>query len=291
MLRTLTRLFGRSRAAPGGGADPWADLARPMGGLRIVFGGWRDAVRPLPDGHVAVAVGDVHGEADMLAAMHDLLHRLRHDALPAEQAVHSAALIHLGDLIDRGPASFAALRLARDGVPGFETVTLIGNHEERLLELLDAGDPAIAEAWLGFGGDAVLRELGLRPQSDWLAQMRATVDADLVAWLAGRPRRHRIGALFFVHAGIDPARPLDAQTARDLVWIRRPFLDSTGPYPEAVAVIHGHTPTPRVDLDHPHRINIDSGAHGLGRLSALLVTGKRMRLIQVVDPSRSAADA
>lgn len=254
------------------------------------MGDWREAVRPLPDGHLAVAVGDVHGEADMLAVLHHALLRL----LPALQngdGLRAATLIHLGDLVDRGPAGLQALRLARDGVPGFETITLIGNHEERLLDLLDRDDPALTEAWLGFGGDAVLRELGLGAHPDWLAQLRAAIDPDLVAWLAERPRYHRIGALFFVHAGIDPARPLDAQSPRDLVWIRRPFLDSDGPYPEEVAVIHGHTPTPHVDLAHPHRINIDSGAHSLGRLSALVVAGPQMRLIQVVDPSRIPVDA
>jgi serine/threonine protein phosphatase 1 len=61
------------------------------------------------------------------------------------------------------------------------------------------------------------------------------------------------------------------------VW---PWLDSPGPYPENVAVIHGHTPVASVDLSHPHRVNLDSGAFRSGVLSALVVSEDRMRLVQ-----------
>jgi serine/threonine protein phosphatase 1 len=64
------------------------------------------------------------------------------------------------------------------------------------------------------------------------------------------------------------------------MWIRTPFLQSSGPYPESVAVIHGHTPQQAVGIDHPHRINLDTGAFQTGRLSALVIAGPRMRLVQ-----------
>ena len=34
------------------------------------------------------------------------------------------------------------------------------------------------------------------------------------------------GRRFFVHAGIDPNKPLDAQHDTDLLWIREPFLST-----------------------------------------------------------------
>jgi len=102
--------------------------------------------------------------------------------------------------------------------------------------------------------------------------------------LRGCPVTHRIGDLVFVHAGIDPQRPLAQQDRRALLWIRDPFLDWPGPFPEGVAVIHGHTPADRLDLDHPHRIDVDTGAFATGCLSAVLIHGDRMRGLRVWRP-------
>ena len=64
--------------------------------------------------------------------------------------------------------------------------------------------------------------------------------ADHVAWLRGLQTYHDDGRRLFVHAGIDPNRPLDRQDRHDLLWIREPFCPT-----HAIIgrfIVHGHTP-------------------------------------------------
>ncbi len=241
---------------------------------------WRPAIRPLPPGRAVAAIGDVHGHAELLAALHQLI-AAEFAALPAGT---ECTLIHLGDLVDRGPENRRALALARDGIPGVETITLLGNHDDRMLSVLDdAADRTGLEFWLTYGGDTVLAECGVTDilHGDWRAAARAAIGPEVLEWLRGCPVSHRIGDLLFVHAGIDPKRPLAEQERETLLWIRRPFLDWPGAFPENVAVIHGHTPADRLDLDHPHRIDVDTGAFATGCLSAVLIHGNRMRGLRV----------
>ncbi|KGM31236.1 metallophosphoesterase family protein, partial [Inquilinus limosus] len=169
------------------------------------------------------------------------------------------------------------------GRRGAETVTLFGNHDDRMLALLDgAADHNTLQFWLTYGGDRVLDECGVTEfDPDWRGRVRAAIGPDLLDWLRGCPVTHRIGDLFFVHAGIDPQVPLAQQDRHTLLWIREPFLDWRDPFPDGVAVIHGHTPVDRLDLDHPHRIDVDTGAFATGCLSAVLIHGDRMRGLRV----------
>lgn len=244
-----------------------------MTAIVVRRGDWLPAIRPLgPDAAVA-AVGDVHGHDDLFAALIDAL---------AEDVSASprATFVQLGDLVDRGPSSLAALRRARAGLACAASVTLMGNHEERMLRAL-GGDPDAQAGWLDFGGDATLESAGVDPDDpDWPARLRDALGDDLLGWLTALPLSHRIGGLLFVHAGIDPEAPLDRQLPKTLIWTRWPWLDSSGPYPEGVAVIHGHTPQAEVELTHKHRINLDTGAYRWGTLSGLVIAGDRMRLVQ-----------
>lgn len=239
---------------------------------------WLPAIRPLPVGQAVAAVGDVHGHDDLFEA---LLRGLAGEMAGAEKTI----FIQLGDLVDRGPDSRTALLRAKAGVsgvlPGATSITLMGNHEDRMLGAA-SGDPDARESWLDFGGRETLESFGVSSDDrDWPARLRDALTRDgLLTWLMALPSCYRFGPLLFVHAGIDPEIPLARQQARTLMWMRWPFLDSAGPYPEGVAVIHGHTPTTPVVLTHGHRINLDTGAFRTGVLSGLVISGERMRLVQ-----------
>lgn len=242
--------------------------------IEIVRTDWRPAIRSLEPGVFAAAIGDVHGHADLLEALQRALAEEIVACAPTE-----ATVVHLGDLIDRGPENRRTVALARAGIEGARNVTLLGNHEERMLdELAGEGDPS--ERWLAFGGGGLFVECGVAPGPDWRSAFRAAFGPDLIDWLAELPTMHRVGPLLFVHAGIDPSRPLDAQERQTLLWVRESWWSLPAPYPEGVAVIHGHVPVPAVDLAHPDRLAIDTRAHAVGILTALVVDGDRMRLLQ-----------
>jgi serine/threonine protein phosphatase 1 len=62
-----------------------------------------------------------------------------------------------------------------------------------------------------------------------------------------------------VHAGVDPQKPLGAQSDHDLIWIREPFLSDARDYGRLI--VHGHTPQPDGIPDfRGNRLNLDTGA-------------------------------
>jgi len=136
-------------------------------------------------------------------------------------------------------------------------IALKGNHEAIALGVIDGTTPA--DYWLTQGGAATLRSYGVDSAQalpgahiDWLRSLRLSYDD---------------GRRFFVHAGIDPEKPLDAQDEHDLVWIREPFLSDERDYGRLI--VHGHTPTATGAPDlRSNRLNLDTGAVYGGPLTA-----------------------
>lgn len=230
-----------------------------------------ERIARFPHGRVGYAVGDIHGRADLLARMLD---RLEADATTSDAPV----AVFLGDYIDRGPDSRLVLELLLEPRPrGFERRFLLGNHEAALLAFLR--DPEIGRAWLRHGGVPTLRAYGVTPPS-----LDAPADAFAAAAAALRarmPALHRdflerlersvvYGGYAFVHAGVDPRKPLEAQSDRDLLWAREAFLKARRAH--EYVIVHGHTPEEKPYADH-RRIGVDTGAYATGKLTAVRLVG------------------
>ncbi len=236
----------------------------------------------LPSGKRVYAIGDVHGEAELLAR---LLHDISRDSDargPAE-----TTLILLGDFIDRGPRAADLLRnLAQMAMPNL--VILKGNHEAVLVQAYDGDEQVLAE-WLRFGGAATLAGLGvpwpLLQSEDTgaiLAALRANLLPDIVEWLDRLPFWWSLGDYFFVHAGVRPGVKLMEQRDEDLLWIRNPFISERHRYDKVI--VHGHTIEPGTPELGGHRIGLDTGAHEHGTLTALGLEADRQWLLQVTAP-------
>ena len=199
-----------------------------------------------------VAIGDVHGCADLL------------EQTLAPHLGSGAELIFLGDLIDRSPDRDGDRRVVervrqlqeQPDAHGLAGVTVLrGNHEQMLLDALHEPDPGDAtELWAWNGGDPAFLPVA-RDHQDWLETLPLTAIR---------------GDYLFVHAGVRPAVPFEEQQADDLLWIRRPFLTRNHGLP--YTVVHGHTFRSDYSITRlPHRIGIDTGAFLSGRLTALLL--------------------
>ncbi len=232
----------------------------------------------LPEGLRIYAVGDVHGRLDLLQEM---AAKIRQDleATPAAQSLE----IYLGDYVDRGPQSRQVIDWLMDAPPSAERrICLMGNHEEMFLNAVaeSASQEALSN-WLFNGGDATLVSYGIDalPVSPTVQQAAfvSTIPERHLTFLRNLPRRVDFGSYLFVHAGINPERPLDDQDPQDLVWIREPFHSSTVDFRRIV--VHGHTPVPAPDI-RPNRINIDTGAVFTGRLTCAALEGQGQRLLQ-----------
>lgn len=235
----------------------------------------------VPDDSLVYAVGDIHGRLDLLERLHAMI-----EADAAAIAAARKAVVYIGDYVDRGPESQGVVELLIERpLAGLEAVHLMGNHEAFLLTFLV--DPGQVGIWFMNGGDATLRSYGVDP---WLAPVHGDRPNHLrqrfienlpeshLAFYRSLRLTHEEGDYLFVHAGIRPGVPLDAQDPEDLLWIRGEFLYSMDDHGKVV--VHGHTPM-REPQSLANRIGIDTGAVYGGNLTALVLHGSERRFLQV----------
>lgn len=219
---------------------------------------------PAPDTPF-VAIGDIHGRADLLTR---LLPRL--PDLP---------IICVGDYIDRGDHSADVLRLLLDRP---EIICLSGNHEDMLLRFVDTPERE-GGRWLLHGGMQTVASFGLAgispsARGKELVKLRnSLVEAmgqEMLTWLRDLPTLWQSGNVAVLHAGADPSRPLDTQKPQTLQWGHAAFLKT--PRTDGMWVVHGHTV---VDAPNANdgRIAIDTGAYATDRLTAVIIEPGQVR--------------
>ncbi len=229
---------------------------------------------PLPE-HQTYIIGDLHGRADLLELMLELI-----DAHIGGTAAADPKLVFVGDYIDLGPDSAVVLARMKELQESFpDNVTcLMGNHERMMLDFM--ADPTTrGPRWMRAGAGETLRSFGVgtadledRPEYDAFPaaahSLRRRIPKDTVKWLKNLPLSWKSGNLWAVHAGADPGHGMDDQSARVLLWGHPEF--DTGPRRDDVWIAHGHS-----ELDSPlaldGRIAVDTGAWRTGRLTACAV--------------------
>jgi len=180
-------------------------------------------------------VGDIHG------CYHKLIKLLaRLDWKPDGDDL----LVFLGDYIDRGPQSYEVIDTLADlAGRSAKVVTLMGNHEDMFLRFVSGEfTPSLHDN----GFSATVRNYADRQMpAEHLRFLRALVPC------------YEAEGHIFVHAGLQPGRPLAAQSLEDMLWIRDEFLRSDHDFGRLV--VFGHTPFKRPYLA-PGRLGLDTGA-------------------------------
>jgi diadenosine tetraphosphatase ApaH/serine/threonine PP2A family protein phosphatase len=203
-----------------------------------------------------IAIGDIHGCHREFEDLLDKLELERHDRV-----------ILLGDLINRGPDSARVISLARKHA----NLSLLGNHELRLLNYRKTGDPThlkksdydtlkqlnhkdwayLSSMPLTFHDadhGAVLVHGGFLPNQSWRTQPARVVTRIQVIAKDGTPLKR----------SEDPAAPHWSE-----LWIGPPF------------VIYGHTP--RADVSRlKWSLGIDTACVMGGSLTACILPEKRI---------------
>jgi serine/threonine protein phosphatase 1 len=203
-----------------------------------------------------IAVGDIHGCHNEFS---DLLDLVKPEA--------GDRLVLLGDLVNRGPSSIKVIDLARQA----GAISLLGNHELRLMKFRKTGDKKYLKEHDLETFDS------LRPE-DWafLEAMPLTFE---------EPELNTV----FVHGGFLPSEAWQKQAAEVITRIQ--VVDRDGKprkradEPEAPAwadlwggppfVVYGHTPRPEV-YKLKWSIGIDTGCVMGGQLTAYVLPERRI---------------
>lgn len=241
------------------------------------------------------AVASIHGEAARLAALHDLIEsRFR----------HGDKLVYLGNFFGRGPdvratvdelLRFRAQMLARPGMFVCDVAYLRGSQEEmwqKLLSLQMAPNPGEVLGWMldqgleptlsAYGGNAAeaqnLARHGAMAITKWTSGLRAAMNAvPGHAALFAALRRAAFTApeegegILFVNAGIDPSRPLPAQSD-SFWWAPGGFSKIAEPYAGFRMIVRGFDPQHRGILKGHYTTGIDAGCGFGGPLVAACFT-------------------
>ena len=194
---------------------------------------------------LSYVIADLHGRLDLLEAALDAVARHAGDA--------AQTIVFLGDYVDRGPASADVLqRLVAGPREGWRWICLKGNHEA--IMALALRDPTQLDWWTDNGGDRTIASY---------RDLRHLLPPHL-AWIDALPSLHVDDHRVYVHAGVDPEVPLEAQAEQTLLWKRAPRDDTRG-Y-GAFHVVHGHTPITEGPLRLSGRTDLDTLAWATGRL-------------------------
>lgn len=236
------------------------------------------------------AVGDIHGEASLLAS---LLMTLEQVFEPDDR------LLFLGDYVDRGPDSRGVIDQVIDRrrrYPG-RVECLKGNHEHALLEWLRQP----SEFWLAAMGGAetvasYLPDRTISEQQDPTAiarQFAAALPSEHRMFLDELRLWYRWEGYFFSHAGLNPHRPIEQQTEADFVATHWEDLLPAWHGPPTLVI--GHVPTYKIGPQYRGKpylrediILTDTGSVRTGVLSAVRLPDRLVFQARRLEPNDGA---
>jgi serine/threonine protein phosphatase 1 len=214
-------------------------------------------------------IADIHGCCQSLL---ELLDYIKPDPL-------SDRLIFLGDYIDRGPQSREVVNEVINLKKKFpKIITLMGNHEQMLLEFLQNRDKGI---FLKYGGRETLKSYGISPPFN--QNTADLIPAEHLDFINSLDTYWEDNDYIYVHAGLEPGINLSRQSKQWCLWGREKFIKSD--YDFGKTVIFGHTDR-KQPLITTNKIGIDTGAVYGGRLTCLVLPDREF--ISVPDYQKSA---
>lgn len=239
--------------------------------------------------HRVWAVASIHGEARRLMRLHDqLFTRLQ----PGDRLIYLGNYLGIGDAVGETVDELIDFRrrfLSRRGVFSCDIGFLRGAQEEmwqKLLQLQFAPEPPALLKWMvqagiestvrAYGGDmrqgfAASRD-GPKTITRWTSALRARMNAAPGHIPFFAQLRHAAYTdsrrMLFVHASLDPARPLSEQ--RDTYWWgREDILQMTAPVEGFGRIVRGFDRDRRGLVETEFAVSIDAGAGRGGRLLAV----------------------
>ena len=219
------------------------------------------------------AIGDIHGCIKQLVSLQNKIFNC------PEYKKDEDLFLYLGDYIDRGPNSKNVinniLELQKEGTKSF---FIMGNHEQIMIDFLFNKINNL-RYWLELGADKTFRSYDIEVdefikdgfEDEDIDKLRNfflnKINTQHMQFFKNLKLFYDLGKYFFVHAGVNPDKPLSEQNKKDFLWSRsEKFFDENFKFEKII--VHGHTPEKEV-VSLPYRINIDTGCFFSGILSSV----------------------
>ena len=201
-----------------------------------------------------IAVGDIHGQFDMLQ---ELMGKID----PSDRDF----FVFIGDYIDRGKKSREVVDYLINFKKEYKSVFLRGNHEDMLLDLLGLDEEAIYGSYYERNGGE-FTALSYGDAGSTVADLGHLMPQEHLEFIKDTKIFFETDYYYFAHGGVMPGVPFDEQKREVLIWIRYQFIN----YPTGLdkIVVFGHSPQ-RIVLITDDKIGIDTGAGYLKKLSAI----------------------
>ncbi|MBI5591831.1 MAG: polynucleotide kinase-phosphatase [Deltaproteobacteria bacterium] len=231
-------------------------------------------------------VGDLHGCFDELT---ELLEKLgytpgsRNPENPMAGPIYShpegRMMIFLGDIVDRGPAILATLRLVTNMVNSGSALCVPGNHDIKFLRKLNGKDVQITH-----GLAETMREIDALDKDAggaFIGEIKRFIDGLISHYVLDG------GRLVVAHAGLKQEMQgrgsarvrefcLFGETTGEIDAFGLPVRHNwAAEYRGPAIVVHGHTPVPEAEWLN-RTINIDTGCVFGGKLTALRYPEKEL---------------
>lgn len=159
------------------------------------------------------AIGDIHGRFDLLKGLYDMI---LDEINRNPDIVFGDTIVFLGDYIDRGPQTKEVLDflMGLKNTDELKHLFLLGNHEEFMVYCRrNPTDNVTLGQWLFHGGEQTLRAFGKTPKQLYHGHLD-----EYIEWLEILPVIAHDADYVFVHAAIDPKKPLNNQPRDHCLW-------------------------------------------------------------------------
>jgi protein phosphatase len=213
-------------------------------------------------------IGDIHGCHDELVELFGALGYDDGDGDGVFRHPEDRTVVFLGDLVDRGPATPAVLRMAMTMVEAGTAICVPGNHEQKMLRALRD-----ANVRLTYGLAESMEQLGAEPEEfrqqverflDGLVSHYVLDDGKLVVAHAGM-REDMQGRASGAVRAFALYGDTSGETDEFGLPVRYPWAED---YRGSAMVVYGHTPTPEAEWVNG-TICVDTGCVFGGKLTAL----------------------
>jgi serine/threonine protein phosphatase 1 len=217
------------------------------------------------------AIGVPRGQFDVFSR---LLEQIDRDTSTPRLA--RAKIVILGDLLfGKGSRDMLAAVSSAERASDGQVKVILGRQDRLILDFIE-NPPFEGSRFLANGGRDLLTSLGIGMKPDITAQvlhevaetLRDRLGQKAVAWLASRPLSWTSGNVVFVHAGLDPHKPLSRQRP-DVVLKGHPRF-RVSPFCEGHWVVHAE-PGSMGGISRGRRIAVGGGLVEQGRIDAVRI--------------------